>query len=296
MTLIKNILKSIFRLFGFKLIKIQIPKTEQSQPELKMKYVHDPATSYMIDSDLQNRLYSELADTADMYFRTIAAHPASSQDFYELIKEFFEIFRDRPQKDNTHGSGFHNAFWIYLYCKLFNPDLIVESGVWKGHTTWLMEQACPEAKVFGFDRNLKNLEYFDLKAELFENDWEKHQFPNFDPDRAFVFFDDHVDNAKRILEAKEKGFKHLIIDDNPPAHKIFTHIPGIPTAAMLHENQGIDQDSISWIWNDRLVEREIDPKEAEKSGKLIKTHSYFPDVGGLTRYGGFAFLTYVELI
>lgn len=296
MTFLKNILKSIFRFFGFKLIKIESPKTEQSQPELKMKYVHDPASSYMIDSDLQHLLFKELANQAESYFQTFAPQPKSSQDIFSYTIDFFDTFRNRPQKDNTHGSGFHNAFWIYLYCRVFNPELIVESGVWKGHTTWLMEQACPDAKIFGFDRNLKNLEYFDLKAKLFENDWENHQFPAFDSDRAFVFFDDHVNNAKRVLEAKEKGFKHLIIDDNPPAHKIFTHIPGIPTAAMLHDNQAIDQTSISWIWNDRLIEREIDPKEAEKARKLIKNHSYFPDVGGLTRYGGFAFLTYVELL
>jgi hypothetical protein len=161
--------------------------------------------------------------------------------------------------------------------------------------TWLLEQACPDAKIFGFDRNLKNVEYKNLNATLIEMDWSTYQLPEFNPDKAFIFFDCHVNHAKRLLEAKEKGFKHIIFDDNPPIHKIFSHIPGIPTAAMLQANQGIDNPDISWVWNEKDISRNIDPVEAKKAKELIKIHHVFPDVGGPTRYGGFAFLTYIQI-
>jgi hypothetical protein len=296
MKFIKRIIKSLLRTLGFKLVKIQPEKKTRKSPARKMKYIHDPSYSYMTEESHQKQLQVELADVARKFFDPEEFPTVKNQDLDQATSDFFQIYSNRLHRDNTNGSGFHNAFWIYLYCRVQNPELIVESGVWKGHTTWLMKQACPNAEIIGFDRNLKNLEYLDLKAELHENDWESHQFSKVDPNKSLVFFDDHVNNAKRILEAKEKGFKHLIIDDNPPLHKMYSHIPGIPTAAMLYENSGIDQTSITWMWNDRLIEREINPKQAQKARKLIKTHRYFPDVGGLTRYGGFAFLTYVEFV
>jgi hypothetical protein len=116
-----------------------------------------------------------------------------------------------------------------------------------------------------------------------------------DPDKALIFFDCHINHAQRIIEAKAKGFKHLLFDDNPPIHKIFTHMPGIPTAAMLAAKEGIDTPEISWVWNGKEVTEPIDLEEARQASELIKAHHMLTDVGGLTRYGGFAFLTYVQI-
>ena len=121
------------------------------------------------------------------------------------------------------------------------------------------------------------------------------QFPKFNPENGLVFFDCHVNHAQRMLEAKAKGFKHILFDDNPPVHKIFSHVPGIPTAAMLHYEQGIDSKEISWIWNGKEISRDIDPDQANQAKELIKIHHILPDVGGPTRYGGFAFLTYIQI-
>ena len=130
---------------------------------------------------------------------------------------------------------------------------------------------------------------------MFEQDWQSFTFPAFDSDSSLIFFDCHVNHAQRLIEAKAKGFKHILFDDNPPIHKIFSHVPGIPTAAMLVEGKGIDATEISWVWNDEEITRPINPKQAQQAKELIKTHYFLPDVGGLTRYGGFAFLTYIQI-
>jgi len=136
------------------------------------------------------------------------------------------------------------------------------------------------------------------KNIIFENNHQTAQsfnFPAFDPESSMIFFDCHINHAQRLIEAKAKGFKHILFDDNPPIHKIFSHVPGIPTAAMLFENEGIDQMEISWVWNGQKITKPIDPEEARQAKQLIKQHYILPDVGGLTRYGGFAFLTYVQI-
>jgi hypothetical protein len=293
---IKELLKTILRnIFGIQITRIKKPPQKEPTQKSKMKYVHDPAFSYMKSPDYQRMLIDELSRTADDFFSLNYVPSISKLDPQRLVSDFFETFSTRILTDNTHGSGFHNAFWIYLFARVMDPELIVESGVWKAHTTWLLEQACPDAAIYGFDRNLKHVEYEDLKAILIEKDWNTYQFPEFDPDRALVFFDCHVNHAKRLLEASEKGFKHLLFDDNPPVYKIFSHVPGIPTAAMLQSGVGIDTPEISWVWNRKEFSREIDREEARKAKELIKIHHTLPDVGGPTRYGGFAFLTYVQI-
>jgi len=60
-----------------------------------------------------------------------------------------------------------------------------------------------------------------------------------------IFFDCYVNHAQWILEAKAKGFKQILFDDNPQVHKISSHVPSVPTAAMLYYDQGIDTKEIS---------------------------------------------------
>jgi len=292
---IKSIINGILKHFGLKLIWAKPAQKKKTKPDLKMEYVHDPAYSYMKEKSHREKLNAELAIYAETFFSGKKLSTGEELSIRDHIADFFTLYTKRKFTDNTSGSGFHNAFWLFLLCRAMNPELIVESGVWKGHTTWLLEQACPTAKIYGFDVNLNHVEYKGLNAELIEADWNTFDFRDFNPEKSFVFFDCHVNHAQRILEAKSKGFKHLIFDDNPPLHKIYSHIPGIPTAHMLHAREGLDNQSISWMWNNQEQNKPINNDQARKAADLILNHEYFPDVGGPTRYGGFTFLAYVHI-
>jgi len=295
-TTLKKIIKSFLKnIFGVQITRVNKIQPKKEEPNIKMKYIHDPAYSYMTNPVYKDMLIDELCQTAADFFAHNYFSVDSNFNIDKIINDFFVLYQGRGQTDNTHGSGFHNAFWMYLLARALNPSLIVESGVWKGHTTWLLSNACPKADLYGFDINLKKVEYADLNAQLFEQDWKTYQFPKFAPEKGLVFFDCHINHAQRILEAKAKGFKHILFDDNPPVHKIFSHIPGIPTAAMLYSGQGLESSNISWMWNGKEVSKTIDLDEANQAKELIKLHQILPDVGGPTRYGGFAFLTYVQI-
>lgn len=293
--LIKSFINGTLGLFDLKLVREKPKHKKGSAPAIKMKHVHDPAFSYMNNNRYQDMLFDELREYAAPFFSKSVIDIDDQFNIKEQIIEFFNTYTKRKYTDNTSGSGFHNAFWLFLLCRAMNPEIIVESGVWKGHSTWLFEQACPDASIFGFDKNLNHLEYNHLKANLLEHDWNQFDFPEFNPKKALVFFDCHVNHAKRIIEAHMKGFKHLLFDDNPPAHKVYSHIPGIPTAHMVYSGIGLDSPDISWIWNNEEITKSIDTEQAKQAQKLIQEHNYLPDVGGPTRYGGFTFLTYVQL-
>ena len=57
----------------------------------------------------------------------------------------------RPIKNNQYGMKIPHLFNLYLVLKKLNPKLIVESGILAGQGTWLMQNACPEAKIISFD-------------------------------------------------------------------------------------------------------------------------------------------------
>ena len=287
----KNVINSFLKPLGAEITRIG------SASGIKTQQAHDPSCSFMQEEKLRNMLINELSEIARIFFSERLNGIMRSKLNYTLeVEKFMTLYSSRPLTENTGGSGFHNAFWLWLFVRSLNPNLIVESGVWKGHTTWLLEQACPKAKIVGFDINLSRLEYSGGNAEFYEHDWSEYRFPNVDPERSFVFFDCHVNHAKRIHEARDRGFRHLIFDDNPPAHKLYAYgLPGIPTVNMIWNGLVVQSNTIVWKWQGKEISYQVDPEEMAKARAIMKKHEMFPDVGGITRYGGFSFLTYVQI-
>ena len=251
----------------------------------------------MQNRQLQDRLIDELVSIAGSIFTDFIGDIAANEfDLRSEIERFMSLYCARKLKDNTGGSGFHNAFWLYLVARALIPNLIVESGVWKGHSSWLLRQACPNAAILGFDIDLSNLEHEGSDITFYEHDWSRHSFDAVDPDQSLLFFDCHVNHTQRIMEAHERGFKHMLFDDNAPAHKLYGYgKPPFPTANMLYTGGGLELDEISWCWYGENRIYQVNRTDALIARKLIKTHVVFPDVGGPTRYGGFSYLTYVQI-
>jgi len=47
-SLLKSITNATLKLFGLKLVKDKTKRKKESAPAIKMRYVHDPAFSYMV--------------------------------------------------------------------------------------------------------------------------------------------------------------------------------------------------------------------------------------------------------
>jgi hypothetical protein len=268
----------------------------QLQGGVRLERVHDISGSYMLTPAVHAQLIATLAAEARAFFQDrIGGAMGTGLDYEAEVARFWQLFRSRPFGENMGGSGFHNAFWIYLSCRTLNPSLVVESGVWKGHTSWLLRQTCPRAEIHGFDINLSRLDYQGgVKFHLM--DWSAFPLTHVDPDRALVFFDCHINHARRIIEAHERGIRHLLFDDNPPIHLLHAFgLPGFPTANMIYNEQDQLAQDVSWYWQGQKRSYSADLDEMAKARSLIEVHEEFPNVGGITRYGGFAFLTYVRL-
>ena len=134
----------------------------------------------------------------------------------KLIIEFLKLYALRPIQNNDGGVKSVGAFSLWFFLRRINPNLVIESGVWKGLTTWLIESSLPDANIICLDPHPEVRQYTSKKAIYPPVDFADMDFGDENFLNALVFFDDHQNAYKRVLQAWEKGFTHLIFDDNYP--------------------------------------------------------------------------------
>ncbi|KAK4413852.1 hypothetical protein Salat_2798000 [Sesamum alatum] len=155
----------------------------------------------------------------------------TKEDLVKGLEEFLQIYETRPIKNNMYGMGFDHSFGLWFITRWVKPDLMIESGAFKGHSTWVLRQAMPDTHILSLsprhpEKYLKkgpayvdgNCTYFAGKdfVDFGSMDWgkvmKKHGIK--DHSRVLVFFDDHQNELKRLKQALKAGFKHLVFEDN----------------------------------------------------------------------------------
>ena len=139
----------------------------------------------------------------------------------EIVKElisFKEFYKNRPIKNNKHGMMFPHMFATHFILKKIKPKFVIESGVYKGQSTWLIENTLPECQILSIDMDLSQREYISKKANYSDLDYKLHDFSKL-PEETLVFFDDHVNHLERIQQSKFFNIKNIIFEDNYPSSK-----------------------------------------------------------------------------
>lgn len=141
------------------------------------------------------------------------------------IPEFAKLYKTRPISVNVNGMNANHVFALWFAVAHLKPQYIIESGVNKGQTTWLLRQAAPQATIYSLDpRPVEFLEFKDENKkthylmgkefkDLSEVDWNK-LIPAEYRSRTFVMLDDHMSSIKRSAQLLAHDFVHLWYDDN----------------------------------------------------------------------------------
>jgi hypothetical protein len=209
------------------------------------------------------------------------------------VAAFRDLIATCPVRQKRGGNGFNGALQIYAVVRALRPSVIIESGVFRGLTTWLMRQAAPDATILCFDPELGNLHYRDGRARYSTEDWSRADLSGIDLVDALAFFDDHISQARRIVEASDRGIRRILFDDNAAAHRIHSHGgPAYPTLSMvLDEEPG---EPIRWTRNGREFAYLPDPAAlADARGRIALAHD-FDDLHAATGYSP-ARISYVAL-
>ncbi len=220
------------------------------------------------------------------------------------VQRFLEVYARRPLTANRHGSGFNDSLWLWLIARWLEPELLLESGSFMGHSAWLFRQACPAARIETHDVELPPAGRLRTPGVVYRlQDWSEVETGPFEPERALCFFDDHISHALRLEQAAGRGFRLALFDDNFPAWQLHaTGAPPVPSLAMLEDSAGsIDPviiNPVEWQRNRKHYAYEssdVTGSEHEKIMALVQASYRFPDLATVTRLPPGSNLTLVRL-
>tara|TARA_B100001175_G_C19378362_1_gene575295 strand:- start:105 stop:977 length:873 start_codon:yes stop_codon:yes gene_type:complete len=162
---------------------------------------------------------------------------------------FLKIYKKRPIENNQSGMKIDHCFALFCLLKKIKPKYIIESGVWKGQTTWLIKNVLKNSEVFSIDLDLTNREVIYDDVKYLDKDITRYDWKQIDKNKTLIIFDDHVCFSKRLNFLKKNKFKHIIFDDNLPNHHISYYTP-----KMIYEKQYlIKKEFIKYSNISRLV-------------------------------------------
>lgn len=251
------------------------------------EWAHYPVSAREVD-----RLVGTAAGQLAIDLRQAGIAPPAGLD--ELVRTFFLLIRTCPVRQKHGGNGFNGALQIYALARALDPPVIVESGVFRGFTTWVLRQACPQARLYCFDPVLRNLQYRDARATYGAGDWSGFDFAGADLSRALALFDDHISQGRRLGEAAARGIEHLLFDDDSAGHCIHGQGgPAYPTIGMLLAGEP-DGEPVRWRRNGREFAWRPQGEAIAAARARIAVAQRFDDMHRLTGYSP-ARLTYVRL-
>jgi hypothetical protein len=147
----------------------------------------------------------------------IGTPPWTTADLIAEIDPFLAVYPGRPLADNPGGMGAPHCFYVWFLLRRLKPETVIESGVYKGQSTWLIEQACPGARILSIDPRPDFMEYRSARATYSTVDFGETDWTGLDPATTLVFFDDHQNAYERLKQCRWFGFRDLIFEDNYPA-------------------------------------------------------------------------------
>ncbi|MCJ2089220.1 hypothetical protein MKK88_25000 [Methylobacterium sp. E-005] len=202
----------------------------------------------------------------------------------DQVRTFWSLIPTAPVRQRRGGSGFNGALQLYVAMRALRPRFVIESGVFRGLTTWVIRQACPEARIFCHDPDLSGLQYRDLQARYSTADWSTAEWSMLDPATTVAFFDDHVAQGRRVAEAHARGLTRLLFDDDAAGHRIHAHGgPAHPTIAMITGPER-SPEPIRWTRNGRQFEQPVDDALVRQAAGLIARSHAFDDLHRATGY------------
>ena len=202
----------------------------------------------------------------------------------DQVRTFWSLIPTAPVRQRRGGSGFNGALQLYVAMRALRPAFVIESGVFRGLTTWVIRQACPQARIFCHDPDLSGLQYRDAQARYSTADWSTAEWSMLDPATTVAFFDDHVSQGRRVVEAQARGLTRLLFDDDAAGHRIHAHGgPAHPTIAMITGPER-SPEPICWTRNGRLFEQPAEDALVRQAAGLIDRSHAFDDLHRATGY------------
>ena len=173
------------------------------------------------------------------------------------IMEFNQLFRDGIITSLYGGMGYNNGLMLFCVARFTSPEVVIESGILRGFTTYLLDRAIsPESVIHAFDIDLSSIEFRSGKATYYEKDILDATI-ELKGLRVLAFFDDHVSHYDRLQYCIDNKIDVVVLDDDVSVTTVHSdEWPPIPTASMVFNYDHIPH-KFSWSLNGRTGEADI---------------------------------------
>jgi hypothetical protein len=233
-----------------------------------------------------DRMLTALADTFDCWQAEASVWPLqSATDTVAQVRVFYDAYLASPFRDPSGGSRFNNLLWLYLLAQVTQPSLVIDSGTYRGASAWALSTALPRCPILSFDIDLAALAYRAPGVTFVQRDWADFDFTGHDLSRALAYFDDHVDQGRRLSEAASRGIPWMVFDDDFPvtSFALITHDGfALPKIEFVLDEKLSDASELSWVSRGHEIRWPIDQARLAHLRSLVAATDRLPNTSLIT--------------
>lgn len=126
------------------------------------------------------------------------------------LRTFAEMLRKLPLAPGSGSLSTAEAFWLFRLVTELQPHTIIDSGSATGWSAFILAAAAPAAQIHCFDP-YRRPALLPSSAEFHGRDWTRCHLGL--RAGAFGLFDDHVNQRRRVIEARRAGLTDVVFHD-----------------------------------------------------------------------------------
>jgi len=219
---------------------------------------------------LKNKMAHKFSDAVRLF--SISITPQTIKGFIDDFLLYCETRIPEAIKGKKGSTSLPGLLPLYLVSRAIAPGMIIESGVFIGSSLHMFADTFSGLPIYAFDIDMTRLEIESQGIVLCEMDW--NQFDHLPKhENTIVFFDDHINCAKRILECQKKGIRWAIFDDSPSIGRLEQYrYPAIPSVPIILDEFMPHGSTFEWHHLDTNLKLKYthDLSLCEKARKVIK--------------------------
>lgn len=234
----------------------------------------------------KDRMLAALVEVFDAWYATSHVWPLlPAADTASAVGRFYDAYLASPFRDQSGGSRFNNLLWLFLLARAVRPSLVIDSGTYRGASAWAFALAVPGCPILSFDLDLSSLAHRSPGVTYLQTDWTAHNFDGFDRSRSLAYFDDHVDQGRRLEESASRGVPWLIFDDDFPVTSFVSMAhdgSALPKIEFVLD-QGLENVSeLSWVRRGHEIHWPVDRKRLAHLRTLVAATERLPNTSLIT--------------